>query len=143
LKINNQCANFQQKLSFCEMMRNLSFLLFLFLAATLILSSSSKKTDHNCEKELRHLRVVNDSLVQRLAEAQTHAEELSVLVTQEQKVAEIARMEADTQRQIAVRAQEEALVQAERGILASDEAQKYRLLAEEYKKKLDACKDNQ
>ncbi len=136
------------------MMRNLSFPILLFFAATLFLSAFSEKTDHNCEKELKLLRSTNDSLVQRLADAQTHAEEQAVLAMQYQKIANTTSMEAEKQRQAAERAyeetmvevgiaQEQALVQAERAILANDEAQKYRLLAEDYKAKLAACKDNQ
>jgi len=142
LKINNQSANFQQKLFFCEMMRNLSFPIFLFFAALLTLSSFSEKTNQSCEKELKELRLVNDSLVQKLADVQSMAEKQMLDAIEERRLADINRREADMQRQVAERAQEEALIQAERAILARDEAQKYRLLAEDYKAKLAVCKDN-
>lgn len=143
LKINNQSANFQQNLFFFEVMRNLLFPTFFFFVATLILSSFSEKTNHSGQKELKRLRVANDSLVQRLAVVQAIAEEQAAIALEERRLADINYEEANKQRQIADWAQEEALVQAERAILASDEALKYRLLAEEHKKKLEACKDNQ
>ncbi|MEQ8808076.1 MAG: hypothetical protein RIE59_03325 [Imperialibacter sp.] len=112
-----------------------NFVFFIAGALYMMLTSYSTPEVYSCKDEVKKLMVANDSLRAEVQKSQAIAEA-------RRREAEQQTLIAETQRTIADRSQEEALIQAERTVEANTEAARQAALANDYKKRLEACQKN-